>query len=160
VETVRIRTATMADYEAICRLEEELDSHHVRILPEVFQPFPGPARPRDLVAEYVEAEDADYLLAEVGSAVVGLLNLKKATHPSYPMFKRCEYAMIVNLVVDPAYRKQGVAAALIQEAGRWARHRGLRRMHATVWAANAEAMNLFKKQGFQTLSERLQIVLE
>ena len=44
-----IRTATMDDFAEIRELLHELDDHHVRILPEVFQPFDDPTRQRDRI---------------------------------------------------------------------------------------------------------------
>ena len=156
---MNLRTATMDDYAAICRLIEQVDRHHVGILPEVFQPFAGPPRPREVIASYGEAPDADYLLAEDEGQVVGFLNLRKAKYPGHPMFRPHEYAAIENLVVDEAHRRRGVATALFQEAVAWAEARGLAAIELTVWAANAAALAFYEGQGFQPLTHRMELRL-
>ena len=44
---VRIRNATMADYDALCALFEQVDRLHAIALPDTFRPISGPARERD-----------------------------------------------------------------------------------------------------------------
>lgn len=156
----KIRLATMDDYDIICRLLEQVDRHHVAILPEFFQSFSGPPRSREVVAAYVEGQDADYILAEVDEAIVGLIDIKKDNHPNYPMFKPYDFAMIGNIVVDEGYRRQGVATALFEEAKRWAKRHGLKSIRLTVWIANTSAMEFYKKQGFQPLTEKMELKLE
>jgi len=41
---LEIRTASMADYDAVCALFRELDALHVELLPQIFQAYEGPAR--------------------------------------------------------------------------------------------------------------------
>lgn len=158
--SVTTRIATMDDYEAICRLLAQADRHHAEILPDVFQTFTGPIRPRALVAEFIEAEDADYLLAEIEGEPVGLLNLRKQARPSYPMFRSHEFAMIHNMVVDEAHRRRGIGTALLEEAKRWTRDRGLTAVQLGVWAGNAPAVSFYRKHGFRVLTQRMELRLD
>jgi ribosomal protein S18 acetylase RimI-like enzyme len=156
---VATRLATMGDYDAICRLLKQVDQHHVEILPNVFKSFDGPARPRELIASHVEASDAAYILAEMDSKLVGFVNLKKAAHPNYPMFKPHEFALIENLVVDEAHRRKGVGTILFEEARKWALARDLKHIQLTVWVANAPATAFYAKLGFKPIHARMELPL-
>ena len=73
--SLTVRAATMAGYEAVCRLKRALDDHHVRLLPERFRVLEGTARPRELIEQFVKSEDAAMLVADEGSQVAGALNM-------------------------------------------------------------------------------------
>jgi hypothetical protein len=47
---LRVRPASMGDYDALCALFDELDAFHRDARPEMFQPFPKPVRAREQVA--------------------------------------------------------------------------------------------------------------
>ena len=147
-DNATIRLATMRDYAAICRLGEQVDQCHVELLPDVFQPYPGPSRTREVVAAYVEEPDADYILAEMHGLVVGALNIRKASHPAYPMFRPHDYALIETLVVDETCRRRGIGTMLLDAAHRWAKEHGLPTIQLTVWAANAPALAFYTRHGF------------
>jgi len=151
-----VRPATLEDYEAVCKLSRQCDTHHAKLLPEVFQTFSGPSRPRQWLARFVQEDNADVLVAEVGDKIVGLLILRKAAHPSYPMFRPHEYAYIEDLVVDADYRRQGVGGVLLEAAKKWALDRGLFFLQTTVWVANQDARHFYQRQGFVPLTERLE----
>lgn len=160
MEDISTRLATMEDYEGICRLMTQVDEVHVDLLPDVFQSSPGPARPKEPIAHFVENEDADIILALRGTEIIGLLDLEKSAHPPYPMFRQHEYAMIDNLVVDTKHRGQGVASLLIQVAKQWACAKGLGFLQTTVWVANVGAKQFYEKHGFGTLSQRIELALD
>ena len=154
------RLATMDDYDAICRLLAQGDRLHADILPDVFQAFPGLARPRDVVAEYVEGKDKDYFLADLDGEVVGCMNIARQVAPGYPMYRRREYAVIENVVVDERHRRQGVGTTLLEEAKRWARDRGLTTIQLGVWAANGPAVAFYAKHGFRVLTQKMELRLD
>jgi len=156
---IEIRIATMDDYSEICRLYRQLDEHHADILPDVFQRFPDPPRPREVVARFIERGNADYILTIADGRVVGFLNLSLSSHPPYPMFRGHEFAAVENVVVDTEYRGKGIGTSLIKAAKAWAKEHGLRFMQTTVWSANKGARALYVNQGFEPLTERLELHL-
>lgn len=58
-------------------------------------------------------------------------------------------ARVVDLVVLPAARKQGIASALILSARDWAGQRGIRRMILETQAKNHAMIQLARKLGFE-----------
>ena len=160
MKEITVRSGTMNDYETICRLTEQVDRHHVEILPDIFQPFSGPVRSRERVAHFVEQDDAEILVADRHGDLIGYLNLEKAAHPSYPMFKQHEYVMIHNLVVDATHRGEGVGSLLLDAVKHWARDHGLHFIQTNVYSANVTAEHFYTKYGFHSLSTRIELDLD
>ena len=80
------------------------------------------------VAEDVEAESA-----------VGYLGMHHILDEGF----------ITNIVVHPAHRRQGIAAALLAEARAYARKNEMTRMCLEVRASNAAARSLYEDFGFE-----------
>lgn len=57
-------------------------------------------------------------------------------------------AYLQSLAVDPTRRRQGIAAALLAEARRWAAAQGAERLIADVAARNYPALRLLQRTGF------------
>ena len=68
--------------------------------------------------------------------------------------ERTETGRVGGMWVEPAWRRRGVGAALLQEVFDWARSRGLKQL--ALWAPNANpaAIALYKRAGFRETGER------
>jgi ribosomal protein S18 acetylase RimI-like enzyme len=155
-----IRQATTKDIPAIQHLNRQLDEHHVRLLPDIFQSVAGNARPDSLIAEWIGDPDADYLLAEVEGEIVGFVNVRKSSHPDYPVFRPRHFAQIGDAVVDGPKRGKGIGKELFEAATRWARERGVRFLQVTVWHENAGARAFYLEQGFRPMTMRMELDIE
>ena len=156
---MKIRQATIDDVPAIQRLNRELDKHHADLLPGIFRPLSEDARPDSVVGDWIKNADADYLVAEE-NGIVGFINIRRASHPRYPMFKAHEFAMIEDAVVEQSVRGRGIGTQLFNAAIVWARERGLEYVQTMVWSANRRTREFYLDQGFQTLTERLELNLK
>jgi len=156
---MKIRQAAVSDVPAIQRLYQELDTYHADLLPGVFRALTEAARPDSLVRDWIEDTDADYLVAEDHGRIIGFLNIRKAAHPRYPMFRPHDFAMIENAVVEKSQRGGGIGTQLFNAAVAWARERGLNHIQTTVWSANTRTKDFYYRQGFEPLTERLELDL-
>ncbi len=156
---MKIRPATVHDVPAIQRLYQELDRYHADVLPGVFRALTEDARPHSLVRDWIQDTDADYLVAEDNDRIIGFLNIRKAAHPRYPMFRPHDFAMIDNAVVENSQRGRGIGTQLFNAALAWARERGLNHIQTTVWSANTRAKDFYCRQGFKPSTERLELAL-
>ena len=157
---MKIRTATMDDYDNLCKLFTQGDKLHADLVPEVFQEFPGPPRPRDLLQHFIDNDDADIIVVEHEDEIVGLLSLEMTDYPSYPLFRRRPYVMIHSLVVEETQRRLGVGSSLLQAAQDWARRRGVRYLQANVWSANTIALDFYTRHAFDTLTQKIELVID
>lgn len=58
----------------------------------------------------------------------------------------------VRVVVDPAFRKKGLASRLVDELMDIAAREGLERLYAEISAENATALDVFQKRGFEQVA--------
>ena len=62
---------------------------------------------------------------------------------------------LAGIVVAPAFRKQGIARALLGELQREAAPRGAASIELDVWAFNEQARPVFASLGFRGVMERM-----
>ena len=58
------------------------------------------------------------------------------------------------IAVDPAYRRQGIAAALLADGEAWCRERGLTRLLLEVRASNTGAQAFYAAHQFEIIARR------
>ena len=109
--------------------------------------------------KWIVRDDADYLLAEINSEILGFLNIQQSTRAEYPIFKEHLFALIENAVVDSKYRGKGIGTLLFNAATDWARNHGLRYVQISVWCANKGAQQFYIEQGFQPMTQKLELDL-
>ena len=154
---LRIRPAAEDDLPVILELYRHLDAATVALQPDFYCEAP---RERDLVLEQLRRADADYLLAELDGVAAGFVLVAYAGWtPTFSIVLPHRYAELCDLVVAPPYRRQGVGAALVAAAKRWARDRRYEYLELTVLAQNDEGIALYEAQDFIEASRRLRCML-
>ena len=154
----RTRLAESTDYRAACRLYAEADALHARERGDRFRLSERPARSRRLFDAHLDDPDLALFVAEVDGAVVGLVRvqaLERAEVPDVPALASRRYAMVQELVVAQAHQRRGIARRLMTEAHGWARDRGLTQIELGVHEFNQQALRLYRRLGYSTVSRRL-----
>ena len=152
-----IRSATMDDYDAVSRLLREVDEHHVRLRPDVFQPFDDPDAMRERIAGFVENDSAEMIVAESGSKILGLASVQIHDNPDAPMFRPGQRAIMSDLVVDPVQRRSGIGKTLLSAIITWSRARGFESIGVNVWNANQEGLAFFAAHGFHPRCQQMDL---
>lgn len=155
-----IRTATMDDCSAVCRLFRELDDHHVSIRPDVFQSFDDPIQQRERVARFVNGDDAELFVAEINSDIVGLATVRASDNPDAPMFRPGRRACMDDLVVKRESRGSGIGKMLLDRVTKWAQSRELPCLVINVWNANKEGLSFFAKNRFVPRCQQMELQIE
>lgn len=152
-----IRPATTADIPAILALYRELDSTLVTLQPEFFCEAP---REDAEIRRAIQADDADFLLAERDSVPVGFALVAYAGWtPEYSCVLPHRFARLEDLVVDKAHREQGIGGELLAAAKRWARNRRLEYLELNVLAQNESAVRLYESQDFVEATKVMRCML-
>ena len=69
---IRVRLASLRDYEELVALFDDLDELHRQHRPDMYQAFPPPARTREQIAQWLAQPDSTVLVAQSEEGVVGL----------------------------------------------------------------------------------------
>ena len=158
-QPLKIRPASENDYDMACLLYREVDALHAALLPEIFQPVEGSARPLEQFLEKINSPDDVLFIAEWQGKICGLVDAQEEAASPYPMFIPARFARIDNLVVAKDYRRQGVARALLDAIRRWAGERALEAIRLNVFSKNSDALMFYDGAGFTRLTEKLELKL-
>jgi diamine N-acetyltransferase len=145
-----VRSATLADYPALCALWLQLDALHARVRPDYFRVAAAP-RPRRYLEEALASPGGTFLVAEIEGRVAGVVEVKVHDTPEDPLFAARRRAHVEDLVVDHARRRCGIGRLLMDAAVVWARGRAATDLVLTVWAGNEEAEAFYRRLGYEPL---------
>jgi GNAT superfamily N-acetyltransferase len=89
-------------------------------------------------------------LAETAGRVVGGAAILVNPWPSHPYDQQCRRATILNMYVDPEFRRQGVARRLMQVMIEWGRKEGFVQVNLH---ASDQGRPLYESLGFKPTNE-------
>ena len=152
---VRIREATVADYENLFDLFDEIDTLHRNNLPNKFQKANGPAREKEYYLELIENENIGLFVAEMGKEPVGFAHFIVMDTPSIPIVVPRQYAVVDSIVVKSGFQKRGIGRMLMQKMQEWAIEKGASSIELNVYEFNETAISFYEKLGYRTFSRRM-----
>jgi ribosomal protein S18 acetylase RimI-like enzyme len=147
----RVRAATPRDLDAVVALRLALLREHPdhpiygRLRTEIDR------RARDLFAAQLRTRSETILLAELAGDVVGILRCVESL--GSPLLDPARYAYISSVYVRPEARRRGVLRALVGEAERWSRARGLEQMRLHNVAGSVDAERAWEALGFAVVEQ-------
>lgn len=152
-----IRPATLQDLPQILELYRLLDEELVNLQPEFFCAAPREEEP---LRRFIQAPDADFLVAEQEGAMVGLALVQYAGWtPAFSCVLPHRYASLNDLVVLPEKRCQGIGSSLLGAAKRWARDRRLEYLELNVLSQNSKAIELYEAHDFVEATRTMRCML-
>jgi len=152
---IRVRLASLRDYEEMCSLFDELDGLHREARPEMFQPFPPPARTREQIAHWLAQPDSTVLVAQSDQGVVGLVVLLTRAPSGFAGAVPRKVVEVDNLVVRGDHRGRRVGRRLLAAAVEWARQRRATHVEVAVHDFNRDAKRFYESFGFAASIDRL-----
>jgi ribosomal protein S18 acetylase RimI-like enzyme len=147
----RVRPATPRDLDAVVSLRLALLREHPdhpiygRLRTEVDR------RARDLFSAQLRSRTETILLAELAGEVVGILRCVESM--GSPLLDPARYAYVSSVYVRPEARRRGVLRALVSEAERWSRARGLDQMRLHNVAGSVAAERAWEALGFAIVEQ-------
>ena len=155
VEPIRIRQATMGDYDALVALFDELDEFHRQARPDVFRRFDGPARTREQIERWLAGPGSTVLVAESGQDVIGLTVLLTRPPATFAGAVPHKVIELDNLVVRADRRSQRIGRQLLEATVAWTRGQGASHVAVAVHAFNRDARRFYENFGFLPSIDRL-----
>ena len=153
---MRVRLASLRDYEELCALFDQLDEIHREARPDMFQPFPPPARTREQVAHWLAQADSTVLVAQSED---GRGRARRAADP------RCRAASparvprkvieVDNLVVRADQRGRRIGRRLLAAVVEWSRQRRADACRGPWYDFNRDAKRFYQSFGFAVAIDRL-----
>lgn len=157
MEKLCIRTGQEGDLPELLALYRALDREMTTLQPEFYC---APPRQEEALRRYLEAADADFLVAEQAGQLLGFaLVVNAGWTPEFSNLLPHRYAELYDLVVAPTARGQGIGSRLLAAAKRWARDRRLEYLELNVLSQNSAALRLYEAQDFYESSRTLRCML-
>jgi ribosomal protein S18 acetylase RimI-like enzyme len=148
---LRVRPAVPRDLSAVVALRLALLREHPnhpiygRLRAEIDR------RARDLFSAQLRSSAETILLAELEGEVVGIIRCVEST--GSPLLDPARYAYVSSAYVRPESRRRGVLRALVAEAERWSRARGLDQMRLHNVAGSIAAERAWDALGFAIVEQ-------
>jgi GNAT superfamily N-acetyltransferase len=152
---IRVRLASMRDYEELCGLFDELDEVHREARPDMFRPFPPPARTREQVASWLARPESTVLVAQSEEGVVGLAVLLTRDPSGFAGSVPRKVVEVDNLVVRADQRGRKIGRRLLAASVEWARQRRATHVEVTVHDFNRDAKRFYGSFGFASSVDRM-----
>lgn len=151
--TITVRQAGVGDVDALVVLNRFVQDLHVAHQPDYFMQADA-----TLVADWFRCMlrniAARVWIAESGGCSVGYaltITYDRPEHAFCPARRFCE---VDQIAVSAAFRKRGVARALVERVLEDARSRGIFDVELSSWAFNIDAHDAFRALGFTVKSVR------
>lgn len=150
-----IRRATLLDHPQLRELLSELDRLHREAAPWLFQEPETDPRPRSWLQGNLEDPAVAVFVAELDGACIGVTVVRLRHMPDFPVFRPLSYAVIDELMVAQAARRQGIARSLYQACERWAQAQQAAWLEVNVYDFNQEALAFYAALGLAPKTRKL-----
>ena len=139
---MRIRPAQPADATRLVELAREVGAEEEGWLITGGE-WRSPGEERRYLRWIRHHDDAAVFVAETDGAIIGRLSIARDNHPA------SEHVADLGLMVAREFRRQGAGRALMEEAERWARRVGVRKLELHVFPHNEGAIALYEGLGYE-----------
>lgn len=152
MSAVAIRPAVDTDIPALVALNAGVQALHATLSPEIFKPVVDPVELAAFLRATLDGPAHRLLLAQVDGAAAGYAwgEIQDRAETPFVLVRRRLY--LHHLAVDPAFRRRGIAAALLAALEGEARALGLETVVLDAWADNAGAQAFFAAAGYAPLN--------
>ncbi|MEN8181306.1 MAG: GNAT family N-acetyltransferase [Myxococcota bacterium] len=142
----QVRTAELADLEALVGLWIEITRHHQAFDPLFTLREDAEGEIRALLSGLLGDPQAAIFVFDEGGGVVGMSCARIDRAP--PILREVERGEITDLGVARERRRRGIGRRLAEAALHWFRARGVERVEVRVAARNPEGQAFWRELGF------------
>jgi ribosomal protein S18 acetylase RimI-like enzyme len=142
-----IRKAKSKDIINLQKLYQQVDILHYQALPEIFNSVDEFQRTYSWFEARFRDDDYCILVAEYKDEILGLVEIQ-IRQTKHPLLKPRKYGHIRDIIVDEAWRKQGIGKSLMQNAHKWAKQQGASSVEIIAFSFNLEALSFYRNLGY------------
>ena len=115
--------------------------------------------PRSFIAELIAGERSSILLIEEEGETAGFAVVQDRDTPQLNCLYKNRFCYLLDIVVAPPRRGNGLGKALLAAAQEWATERNLSWIELNVLAENQGAIKLYQEIGMQQASHTMRKML-
>lgn len=154
--SLSVRYAKREELERVNELRRMVNELHAENRPDIFRPgFCEELQQH--VYQVFEAQGSDVLVTCVDDTICGFAIVEYIDRPQSPYMCARRFYHIQEFGVDAAFRRCGVATALIDFCRSEAKRMQFERMELDVWAFNADAIKFYEAMGFQPYRNYMEV---
>ena len=155
---MNVRFAREHELSRVNELRKQVNDLHVAGKPDTFKP--GFSRElQDFIHVIWDDAEKEIVVAEQAGVICGFAVLHHIQRPENPSKLARDYLDIDEFGVDEAFRRQGVATAMIDFIRAYAAEKGLRRIELNMWEFNRDALAFYEAVGFSTYRRYMEMDL-
>jgi ribosomal protein S18 acetylase RimI-like enzyme len=153
---MKIRPAKVADVPVLVALNQSMQQMHAESLPERFRRDAPPEVVERAFAAMIQAPTSFWLVAEdQKDRPMAFLSAEFREREENWFQAAHRVCYLAGIFVASAFRRQGIARALLAELKREAAARSVKNIDLDVWAFNEPARQTFARLGFRGVMERM-----
>ena len=146
--SIIVRPARRDELGRVNELRSMVNDVHVQGRPDIFRPGFCEELQAHIYEEF-DGENSDVIVATVDGEIAGFATVQYIRRPETPYTLARDFYRVEEFGVDAAYRRQGVATALVDYIRRDAREKGFNRIELDAWAFNEGALTFYENVGFK-----------
>ena len=155
---MNVRFAKEEELDRVNELRRQVNDLHAAGRPDLFRPEFS-RELRDFIRVIRDDPEKEILVAEQAGVICGYAVLHLVHRPESPSKLERNYLDVDEFGVDEAFRRQGVATAMIDRIRADARERGLHRIELNMWEFNRDALAFYEAVGFSTYRRYMELTL-
>lgn len=156
---MNVRFAEEKELDRVNELRKQVSRLHAAGKPDVFKAG-FPQEMQDLVYVFWNDPEKKIVVVEKDGVICGYAVLHHMCRAENPVKREQNYLDIDEFGVDEAYRRQGVAAEMIDFIRAYTVEKGIRRIELNMWEFNKGALAFYESVGFRTFRRYMEMFVE
>ncbi len=154
-----IKIFTTKDYHLLTKLNEEIQTFHHSIQPNIFKPYNN-EEVTNFFKTTLNSENSIAYIAEFNEEAIGYILLFKMNFLENPFQYSRRFILIDQILVLNNFQGRGVGKLLLEAALTFAKENNFESIELNHWTTNESARIFFNKNKFEYFNETMWRVIE
>jgi len=149
-----IRILETKDYDLLANLNEEIQTFHHNMQPNIFKPYDKEPI-KDFFKNTLNAENVAAFIAQKNESIVGYVLLFIIEVADNPFQYTRTFVLLDQILVLKKHQGKGVGKLLLETALSYAKEKNIDRIELNHWSLNASARKFFTQNKFEYFNEKM-----